>query len=181
MLRPSTAPRWKIATRTLRRPAAASTARNRKRGGAASATRAQAPDFTNVRRVIMWCLRSFHRSPRPSTGLRLARHRAISPLASPRGASRLALPSPPLEFRRAENERQQLLDVGVGRPTVVAGEPRDFGGVELRREDRVSLGGDVAVEDRGEQRLEHRGRPAAVGAGGEGRKVDADTGKALMR
>src|SRR5947208_14519398 len=132
MLRPSTAPRWKMATRTLRRPAAASAARNRKRGGAASATRAQAPDFTNVRRVIIRLFSDpFHRSPRPSTGLRLARHRAISPLtsaverpaartpraisplASPRGASRLALQSPPLEFRRVENERQQLLDGGV--------------------------------------------------------------------
>src|SRR2546430_1655193 len=124
MLRPSTAPRWKMATRTFRGRAAASAGRNRKRGGAARATRAQAPDFTNVRRVIMSCLRSFHRSPWPSNGLRLARHRAISPLASPRGASRLALALPPLGFRGAEDERLELLVLGVWPGTVVGGVPR---------------------------------------------------------
>src|SRR2546422_3350775 len=51
MLSPSTAPRWNTATSTRRRFSAAWAARKRKRGGAASATRAQAPALTNVRRV----------------------------------------------------------------------------------------------------------------------------------
>src|SRR5262249_12722403 len=124
MLSPSTAPRWKMATRTFRRPVEASAARNRNRGGAASATSVQAPALTNVRRVIMALLDSFHR--RRSVALAL------------------------LELRRSEDERQELFGVGVGRAPIIGGEPGDFRGVELRGEDRAGLGGDVAVEDRGD-------------------------------
>src|SRR5688572_31249475 len=51
MLRPSTAPRWKTATRTLPRASAAPAARARKPGGADTAARAQAPPVRSARRV----------------------------------------------------------------------------------------------------------------------------------
>ena len=51
MLRPSTAPRWKIATRRRRRPAAAAAARARNDGAKPSDSMAIAPDFRKMRRM----------------------------------------------------------------------------------------------------------------------------------
>src|SRR5437899_72555 len=56
MLSPSTAPRWKTATRTLPRASAAAVL-TRNRGGPASATSEHAPDFKKIRRFIA-CLLS---------------------------------------------------------------------------------------------------------------------------
>src|SRR5207245_8879338 len=56
MLSPSTAPRWKTATRTLPRAAAAAAVRMRNRGGPASATSEHAPHLRKVRRFIAYCL-----------------------------------------------------------------------------------------------------------------------------
>src|SRR3989442_15218579 len=57
MLSPSTAPRWKTATRTLPRASAAAAVLTRNRGGPASATSEHAPDFKKIRRFIA-CLLS---------------------------------------------------------------------------------------------------------------------------
>src|SRR5436190_18151370 len=53
MLSPSTAPRWKTATRTLPFAAAAAAVRTRNRGGPASATSAHAPHLRNARRSML--------------------------------------------------------------------------------------------------------------------------------
>src|SRR5690349_15932575 len=116
MLRPSTAPRWNTATRTLRRASAALAARARKRGGAATATSAQAPAFRSGRRVS---------------------------IAS----------SSPLELRRADHQRRQLLDVGVGRSAIVRRLSADLGARELRGEHGPCLIAGLPVQQAQEQTI----------------------------
>src|SRR5881409_84918 len=99
MLSPSTAPRWKTATRTLPRAAAAAV-RMRNRGGPASATSEHAPHLRKVRRFI---------------------------------ACRLA----PLELGGAQDQRDELGDVGVRRAAIVRAQARDLRARELGRQDRA--------------------------------------------
>src|SRR5437764_2200920 len=70
MLSPSTAQRWKTATRTLPFAAAAAAVRTRNRGGPASATSAHAPDLRNARRSMLVIYRRGgprHGPPHPPT------------------------------------------------------------------------------------------------------------------
>src|SRR5688572_1136013 len=56
----------------------------------------------------------------------------------------------PLELRRAEHERRQLLDVGVAGHAIVARGARDLRALELRREDGARLRRGGALQHHGQ-------------------------------
>src|SRR5207244_2122551 len=133
MLSPSTAPRWKTATRILGRvtPLWAYAARTRKRGMAPRPSRARAPPFMNERRV-QW----------QSTGLS------------------------PLEFRRAQDEGRELVDISIRRGgirrrppcrhlSIVGGSTDDLGIVELSGEHGARLRPHLSLEQRGEEGIQN--------------------------
>ena len=71
---------------------------------------------------------------------------------------------PPLEFGRAEDERGQLLHVGVLGHPVVGGDSGDLRTLELGREHRAGRRRSLPVQHRGQQAVQHLGGLPAIGA-----------------